>query len=81
MFLQRISFRIKVDPKESQCVPKTGVEVIDQQKYVQDTLGITLEPPLPDIHIDHGIPTFALCGKVQLTAGPKVLCGTCSTAA
>src|SRR5262249_22600447 len=26
-----------------------------------------------DLHVDHGIPTFALCGEVGLTAGPTVL--------
>ena len=73
VFLQRIAFRIEIAPKQSKCVPKVGIEVFDQQKFMQDTFGWTFSPPLPKIEIDHGIPTFALCGEVGLTGGPMVL--------
>ena len=53
-------------------MPKVGIEVIDQQKIMQDTFGWTFNPPLPKLEIDHGIPTFALCGEVGLTGGPTV---------
>jgi hypothetical protein len=73
VFLQRIAFRIEIKPKKSKCVPHIGVETFNQQKFMQDTFGWTFNPPLPDIHIDYGIPTFALCGDVKLTAGPNIL--------
>jgi hypothetical protein len=73
VFLQRIAFRIEIKPKKSKCVPHIGVETFDQQKFMQDTFGWTFDPPLPDVKIDYGIPTFALCGDVKLTAGPNIL--------
>jgi hypothetical protein len=73
VFLQRIAFRIEIAPKKSKCVPKVGIEVFDQQQFMKDTFGWTFDPPLPKIEIDHGVPTFALCGEVGLTGGPTVL--------
>jgi hypothetical protein len=73
VFLQRIGFRVEVNPKKSKCVPHVGVELYDQQQFMQDTFGWTFNPPLPDVEIDYGIPTFALCGNVKLTAGPSIL--------
>ena len=73
MFLQRIAFRIEVNPKQSQCVPKVGIERIDLYEIYR-SLGI--EPPSswPRYgEIDHGVPTFALCGEVGLTGGPTIL--------
>jgi plastocyanin len=73
VFLQRIGFRVEITPKKSQCVPKVGVEVFDQNKFLKETFGWNVSPPLPDITIDHGVPTFALCGDVALTAGPEII--------
>ena len=73
VFLQRIAFRIEINPKKSKCVPHYGVETFNQQQFMKDTFGWTFNPPLPDIVIDYGIPTFALCGDVKLTAGPNIL--------
>ena len=73
VFLQRIAFRIEVNPKQSQCVPKVGIERIDLYEIYR-SLGI--EPPSdwPRYgEIDHGVPTFALCGEVGLTGGPTIL--------
>ncbi len=71
VFLQRISFRIEIKPKRSKCVPHTGVEVLDQRKLLHEITGRWYD--VPDIKVDYGIPTFALCGEVGLTAGPTVL--------
>ena len=59
VFIQRIKFRVEVDPKKSECVPHLGVET-------ETFLGATFT-------YDYGVPTFALCGEVGLTAGPSVL--------
>ena len=52
-------------------MPKTGIETLDQRKLLHDITGRWFD--VPNIEIDHGIPTFALCGEVGLTAGPTVL--------
>jgi PKD repeat protein len=73
VFLQRITFRVEIKPKQSKCVPKVGVETIDWQKLLEP-LGVALPPNTPRYsYIDHGVPTFALCGEVGLTGGPQVL--------
>ena len=59
VFIQRIKFRVEVDPSKSECVPHLGVET-------ETFLGATFTT-------DYGVPTFALCGEVGLTAGPSVL--------
>ncbi|MBO9531505.1 MAG: PKD domain-containing protein [Solirubrobacteraceae bacterium] len=59
VYLQRIKFRVEVSPKKSECVPHLGVE-----KQVVGTLVF---------ETDYGVPTYALCGEVGLTGGPKVL--------
>ncbi len=71
VFIQRIAFRVEVKPKKSKCVPKVGVEYIDQRKILKDVTGMDWD--VPNFEIDHGIPTFALCGEVGLTGGPNVL--------
>jgi hypothetical protein len=71
VFLQRIAFRIEIEPKQSKCVPKVGVEYIDQRKILHDITGNWYD--VPNFEIDHGMPTFALCGEVGLTGGPTVL--------
>ena len=73
VFLQRIAFRIEIEPKQSKCVPKVGIERIDLYEIYRN-LGI--EPPAswPRYgEIDHGMPTFALCGEVGLSGGPAIL--------
>jgi PKD repeat protein len=59
VFLQRIKFRVEVNPKKSECVPAVGLVefVVAGRTY----------------SIDWGVPTFALCGEVGLTAGPTIL--------
>ena len=52
-------------------MPKTGIETIDQRKMLHDITGRWFD--VDNLQIDHGIPTFALCGEVGLTAGPTVL--------
>jgi hypothetical protein len=71
IFLQRIAFRVELHPKQSKCVGKTGIEVVNQRELLHDITGRWFD--LPNLEIDHGIPTFALCGEVGLTAGPTVL--------
>ena len=71
VFLQRIAFRIEIAPKQSECVPKVGIEYVDQRKILHDITGNWYD--VPNFEIDHGIPTFALCGEVGLTGGPDVL--------
>jgi hypothetical protein len=71
VFLQRIAFRIEIEPKRSKCVPKVGIEYVDQRKILHDITGNWYD--VPNFEIDHGIPTFALCGEVGLTGGPNVL--------
>jgi hypothetical protein len=70
VFLQRIKFRIEVNPKKSECVPKYGIQKINVDDLLHD-IGVHQHPP-PIIEIDHGIPNFALCGEVELTAGPTI---------
>jgi hypothetical protein len=71
VFVQRIAFRIELNPKKSACVPHTGVEVLDQRRLLHDITGRWFD--VPDLRFDWGVPTFALCGEVGLTAGPTVL--------
>jgi hypothetical protein len=71
VFLQRIAFRVEIEPKASECVPKVGIEHFDQRKLLHDITGRWFD--VPNFDIDHGIPAFALCGEVGLTAGPTVL--------
>jgi len=71
VFLQRIAFRIEIAPKQSKCVPKVGIEYFDQRKLLHDITGQWWD--VPNFEIDHGVPTFALCGEVGLTGGPTVL--------
>ncbi|MDA0174145.1 PKD domain-containing protein [Solirubrobacter taibaiensis] len=59
IFIQRIKFRVEVSPKKSECVPHLGVEDVGVPPIVQK--------------VDFGVPTFALCGEVGLTAGPRIL--------
>jgi hypothetical protein len=60
LFIQRIKFRVEVKPKKSECVPGLGVETYP------NGLGGT-------VTFDYGIPTFAVCGEIGLTAGPQIL--------
>jgi hypothetical protein len=76
VFLQRIAFRIEIRPKQSRCVPKTGIETIDVQELLKPLMGEDFRLPAGwtrYYEIDHGIPTFALCGEVGLTGGPSLL--------
>ena len=57
IYIQRIKFRVEVSPKKSECVPHLGVEDVGIPPIVQK--------------VDFGVPTFALCGEVGLTAGPR----------
>ncbi|MDA0179322.1 PKD domain-containing protein [Solirubrobacter phytolaccae] len=68
VMLERIKFRIEVDPPESECVPATGRKPL---YWPTELLGP--RPSSVPAHVDHGHPTFALCGEVALTAGPSVL--------
>ena len=72
IFLQRIKFRIEVKPKNPGCVPKIGVEKINVDSQYLHQLGVHYHPP-PIFEIDHGVPDFALCGEVGLSAGPQIL--------
>lgn len=65
VMLERIKFRIEVDPPESECVPDTGKKPLYWPEFLP-------KPPNLPTHIDYGYPTFALCGEVALTAGPSV---------
>ncbi len=56
VFLQRIKFRVEVNPKKSECVPHLGVET-------EEFLGYTFTT-------DYGVPTFALCGEIGLDRRP-----------
>lgn len=71
VFLQRISFRIEIKPQKSECVPKIGVEVFDLREELHEITGKWYD--VDPVVVDHGIPTFALCGGVKLTAGPQIL--------
>ena len=70
VMLQSIRFRVEVEPEQSECVPKVGVEYVDQRKILHDITGHWYD--VPNFEIDHGVPTFAVCGGVRLTAGPQV---------
>ena len=73
MFIQRIAFRVEVAPKKSKCVPKVGIEKIDLWEIYR-SFGVEPGPDWPRYgYIDHGVPTFALCGEVGLTGGPTIL--------
>ncbi|HZB74631.1 MAG TPA: hypothetical protein VE526_00300, partial [Solirubrobacteraceae bacterium] len=72
VFIQRISFRVEVNPKKSECVPHVGVEHSDDmpaQQQLEQALGIDI----PDVTHDWGTPDFALCGEIGLTGGPSIL--------
>ena len=69
VFLQRIKFRVEMSPKKSECVPMVGI--VDLRPYLEPVLG----KPLPEgivTSYDAGIPTFAMCGEIGLTAGPSI---------
>lgn len=69
VFLQRIKFRVEMSPKKSECVPYVGV--MDLRPYLEPILG----KPLPKgmaTSVDFGVPTFAMCGEIGLTAGPSI---------
>jgi YD repeat-containing protein len=61
IYLHRVKFGIEVNPKRSTCVPHIGV--------------VTTQTPWGATTKDYGIPTFALCGEVGLSAGPKIIGG------
>jgi hypothetical protein len=72
VFIQRISFRVEVNPKKSECVPHIGVVHSDDlpaQQQLEAALGIDI----PDVTHDYGRPDFALCGEIGLTGGPTIL--------
>lgn len=71
VFLKRIKFRVEVTPQESECVPNIGVKPVP----AAGPFSIPPAPGLPEPPktVDHGVPTFALCGEVGLAAGPTVL--------
>jgi hypothetical protein len=73
IFHHRIAFRLEIKPERSKCVPKTGIEKVDLWKIVRD-VGAEPNPSWPRYaELDHGVPTFALCGEVGLTGGPSLL--------
>ena len=73
IFLRHIAFRIEVNPKQSKCVPRVGIQRIDFWEIYR-SLGIEPNPDWPRYgELDHGMPTFALCGEVGLTGGPSIL--------
>jgi PKD repeat protein len=74
VFLQKINFRIEVSPQESECVPKVGKKTYDMEEEIRKA-GVNVDLPEEDryVTIDYGVPTFALCGGVGLTAGPQIL--------
>ncbi len=59
VYIQRIKFRVEVNPRKSECVPHLGVESGEFFGYKWS--------------YDWGVPTFALCGEVGLTGGPRIL--------
>lgn len=69
VFLQRIKFRVEVKPKKSQCVPHVGI--VDLSPMFEPILGKPLPPGLVTKY-DAGVPTFAMCGEIGLTAGPTI---------
>jgi len=66
VFLERIKFRIEIDPPESDCVPMVGVKPIPWPDFLGP------RPANLAKTVDFGRPTFAMCGTVALTAGPAV---------
>ena len=76
IFLQSINFRIEVSPKESECVPNVGKKTYDLEAEIRKA-GVNVDIPEEDryVTIDYGMPTFALCGGVGLTAGPEIVGG------
>ncbi len=77
IFLQRIKFRIEVKPnpkkpQTSKCVPKIGIEKFNMDTRVWHKVGYHVHPA-QILEIDHGVPDFALCGEVGLSAGPQIL--------
>ncbi len=66
VFLKRISFRVEVKPKKSKCVPNQGIVKTPGWMEFMKYAGIPEQ-------VDYGIPTFALCGEVDLTGGPSLL--------
>jgi len=73
VFLQSINFRIEISPKESECVPHVGKKTYDMEAEIAKA-GVNVDLPEEDRYftIDYGVPTFALCGGVGLTAGPEL---------
>jgi YD repeat-containing protein len=72
VFIQRISFRVEVNPKQSECVPHIGVVHSDDlpaQQALEEAIGVDI----PDVTYDYGKPDFALCGEIGLTGGPSIL--------
>ena len=76
VFLQKINFRIEVSPKESECVPNVGKKTYDMEEEIAKA-GVNVDLPEEGryVTIDYGVPTFALCGGVGLTAGPEIVDG------
>ena len=78
IFLNRIKFRIELKPRPdkpstSKCVPKIGIEHFNMDQRFAHKIGIHLHPASDfSFDVDHGIPNFALCGEVGLTAGPEI---------
>lgn len=66
VFLERIKFRIEVDPPESECVPMVGVKPVPWFDFLGP------RPANFPKTVDFGRPTFAMCGEVAFTAGPSV---------
>jgi len=66
VFLQRIKFTIEMNPKESDCVPMTGVKPVPWPEFLGP------RPASMPATVDYGHPTFAMCGEIGLTGGPSV---------
>ena len=63
--------RIEVDREGSECVPNVGKKTYDMEAEIEKA-GVHVDLPEEDryVTIDYGVPTFAVCGGVGLTAGP-----------
>lgn len=66
VMLERIKFRIEVDPPQSECVPLTGKQPLPWPEFLGP------RPSSVPTHVDFGYPTFAMCGEVAFTAGPSI---------
>ena len=58
-----------MSPKESECVPHVGI--VDFSSWLEPILGKPLPQGIVTTY-DAGIPTFAMCGEIGLTAGPSI---------